>query len=325
MMDGEAIPVESFSIVLMTQRIDLAMEQLSSLLSRFALSARVFHSGALCGVTALDARAGTGHLHVVRRGPLQVVAADGTRLAVEAPSLLFSPRPLAHRLLSDERAGADVVCATIEFGAGLGNPLMRALPALLRIPLAEMPDLAATLTLLLDEAFARRDGRQAVVDRLCEVLLIHVLRHTIAHRLLDSGLFAALADPRLARAINAMHEAPEHPWTLAELAGEAGMSRARFAVHFRETVGQTPGDYLADWRIGLAQALLRRGKPVKIVADEVGYGSATALARAFTSRLGMSPTAWARDLPAAAQRPRDRLVARRSTGTTRSPSGNDRR
>lgn len=272
------------------------MDQLSPLLTRFDLRARVFYSGALCGVTSFAAGESVGHLHVVRRGPLQVLTADGTAVQVDEPSLLFYPRPTLHRLLTNERTGADVVCASVEFGGGLGNPLTRALPAQLLLRLADMPALQATLALLLDEAFGQRCGRQAVVDRLCELVLIQILRHTIDQRLMSSGLFAGLADARLARAIHAMHEDPARGWSLEDLAGEAGMSRARFAVHFRKTLGQTPGDYLAEWRIGLAQSLLRRGKPVKIVADAVGYGSATALARAFATRLGMSPTTWARQI-----------------------------
>lgn len=157
-----------------------------------------------------------------------------------------------------------------------------------------MPALASTLALLLDEAFAQRSGRQAVVDRLCEVVLVHLLRHTIENCLMQTGLFAGLADPRLAKAIQAMHDEPAHRWSLEDLAERAGMSQARFAVNFRETVGQTPLDYLTDWRIGLAQSLLRKGRPVKIVTDEVGYGSAAAPARAFTARLGLAPAAWTR-------------------------------
>ena len=111
-------------------------------------------------------------------------------------------------------------------------------------------------------------------------------------RLIAGGVLLGLADPRLAQAINAMHQRPEHPWSLESLAQTAGMSRARFAVHFRQIVGATPFDYLADWRIGLAQTLLRQGKPLKTVAPAVGYASSTALTRVFSKRLGLSPTAW---------------------------------
>src|SRR6202041_2694831 len=96
-------------------------------------------------------------------------------------------------------------------------------------------------------------------------------------RLLNGGVLMALADPRLSRAVAAIHERPEHPWTLEELASAAGMSRARFAVHFRDVAGVTPFDYLADWRIGIAQTMLKRGVPLKIVAPSVGYAGSTAL------------------------------------------------
>ena len=73
------------------------------------------------------------------------------------------------------------------------------------------------------------------------------------------------------------------------MAEVAGMSRARFAAHFHAVVGQTPGDYLAGYRLALAEAALRRGRPVKQVAAEVGYGSASALARVFRTRMGVAP------------------------------------
>lgn len=79
------------------------------------------------------------------------------------------------------------------------------------------------------------------------------------------------------------------PTTMAAL---AGMSRARFAVRFKEVTGVTPADYLASWRVMTAQGLLKKGRLLKHVADDVGYGSASALTRAFVRKLGCSPTAW---------------------------------
>jgi AraC-like DNA-binding protein len=78
------------------------------------------------------------------------------------------------------------------------------------------------------------------------------------------------------------------------MAAAAGMSRARFAVHFRAVTGDTPADYLASWRITLAQGMLRAGRPLKHVAVEVGYGSASALTRAFIRKIGQAPTHWLR-------------------------------
>jgi len=91
-----------------------------------------------------------------------------------------------------------------------------------------------------------------------------------------------------------MHKHPETSWSLEQLAQHAGMSRARFAAHFRKVVGITPFDYLTNWRLGIAQTMLRKGNSLKLIATAVGYTNATALTRVFTQRLGASPTDWLR-------------------------------
>lgn len=101
-----------------------------------------------------------------------------------------------------------------------------------------------------------------------------------------------LSDSRLGAAIEVMHKHPETSWTLEELAQAAGMSRARFAVHFRQMVGMTPFDYLTNWRLGIAQTMLRKGNSLKLIAPAVGYANATALSRVFTQRLGVAPSEW---------------------------------
>src|SRR5947208_1703899 len=88
------------------------------------------------------------------------------------------------------------------------------------------------------------------------------------------------------------HKHPETSWSLEQLAQHAGMSRARFAAHFRKIVGITPFDYLTNWRLGIAQTMLRKGNSLKLIATAVGYTNATALTRVFTQRLGTSPTEW---------------------------------
>jgi transcriptional regulator GlxA family with amidase domain len=110
--------------------------------------------------------------------------------------------------------------------------------------------------------------------------------------LVDSGVLLGLSDPRLSKAIEAMHKHPETPWALEQLAQHAGMSRTRFAAHFREVVGMTPFDYLTNWRLGVAQTMLRKGSSLKLMAAAVGYANATALTRVFTQRVEMSPTEW---------------------------------
>lgn len=205
------------------------------------------------------------------------------------PTVLFYPRPEEHTFQTE---GADIVCAFVEFGAGMLNPLATALPSLLIIPLASVPELGPAVTLLFAEAFAQQHGRQAAVDRLAEYLLILLLRSAMKSGLTTGGIIAALADTHLAKALTAMHERPEHNWTLEDLGRVAGMSRARFAAQFHATMEQTPFEYLALWRIGVAQSLLKKGESLKMIAPSVGYASAGALIRSFSHYVGMPPMTW---------------------------------
>jgi AraC-like DNA-binding protein len=272
------------------------MDRLSPLFSRFTLSAELFFSGVLCGAADFDNSKGIGILHVLRKGRVRVVgnARGAQNFELAQPSLLFYRNTCPHRFEVDDPGGADLVCSHINFGAGMGVRVLRGLPDFLLVPLADMSGVAPVLTLLFDEAFAARSGRAAAVDRLVELFAILLLRHTVEAKLVNAGVLAGLADERVAKALAAMHSKPEHDWTLETLADTATMSRARFAVRFRETVGLTPMDYLTDWRISVAQTLLKRGKHSKMVAHMVGYSNDAAFARIFTKRVGVSPSVWLR-------------------------------
>lgn len=279
------------------------MDRLHTLLQRFSVSAGMFHSGPLCGLTDFPESDGAGQLHLVRRGPVEAWHGSAGHDRVEVPSLLLYPRPCAHRFVTDAERGADMACANVRLGATPDNPVTRALPAVVVMPLAELPGAAGLLELLFEEAFSGQCGHRHVVDRLFEVVLVMVLRRLMEQGRLDDGPLAGLADPQLARALTAMHDAPGTPWTLPMLAARAGMSRSRFAEAFARTVGQTPAAYLAGYRIALAQDLLRRDQSLSRVAEAVGYGSATALSRAFSQHCGVSPRDWRRALPERALNP----------------------
>lgn len=266
-------------------------DRLAALLNHFSISARVFNAGALCGINTLDS-AGHGHLHLVRAGAVEVHHGQGDTLVIDRPSLLLYPRPLAHRFVTDPDRGADFVCAELHFEGGAANPIAAMLPPVVCLPLDQLIGTEAVLALLFDEAFAHHCGRQVMVDRLFEVLLIQVLRHLMEHGQTRSGMLAGLAHPRLRHALIAMHEQPSHDWSLDSLASQAGMSRSVFASSFRDAIGATPGSYLQQWRIGLAQKSLRLGRPLKLIADDTGYGSEAALSRAFKTVTGQSPRQW---------------------------------
>lgn len=268
------------------------MDHFSALFSHFTPTARAFFSGNLCTVVAFDNPEGLGYLHILKAGQLRVSGAGNAVIDVREPSLLLLPRHAPHSFDPDPVAGADLVCATVQIGGGQGNPIALALPELIIISFAQIATIAPTLDLLLGEAFAEHDGRQVALDRLFEYLIVQVIRHIIDTGLITGGVLAALADSRLARAVTAMHDKPERQWTLDDLADVAGMSRTAFARHFRTVAGTTPMDYLARWRMTIAQNLLRKGKPIKTVSSAIGYESPAALTRAFTKLIGLSPRHW---------------------------------
>ncbi len=268
------------------------MDWLSPFFAHFSLSARVFFSGQLCGVSSDHVTTTAGHLHVVRSGALKILQRDRPPIMVTEPTVLFYPRPGSHTFQANEADCTDIVCAFVEFGAGMLNPLVRGLPPQIIVPLASVPELAPTAHMLFAEAFSSRHGRQTAVDRLLEYFLVLLLRTSIERRLVDSGLLMGLADPRLSGVIAAIHARTEDSWSLDAMAAIAGMSRSRFAAHFLKVVGVTPFHYLATWRVGAAQGLLKRGEPLKMVAPAVGYASSAALAKAFSQQIGLSPTEW---------------------------------
>ena len=275
------------------------LDRLSGLLTRFRVQAQLHHSGALCGLSHFDASEGHGYLHVLRRGSLEV-SHPGARevpasLHLSEPTLLLYPRPLTHRFHNPPVDGSDFTCARLAFEGGDRNPLARALPALIALPLERVPGLAASLALLFDETDRVRCGQRLLADRLFEVVVLQLLRWLLDHPHeagIRPGLLQGLSDPRLARTLVALHDAPGEAWSLERMAACAGMSRTAFANSFRDVIGQTPADYLSDWRIALAQGRLKACHPIKTLAEELGYANPSAFSRAFSARTGRSPRYW---------------------------------
>jgi AraC-like DNA-binding protein len=272
--------------------MDKSLDLLSPLFARFTLTARVFYSGNLCNNVNFACQPGLGYLHVLQKGTLIVTHPAARPREISEPSLLFYAQPSLHGFKIKDPAGVKLVCASIDFGAAMGNPLLRGLPALLVVPLAKIGGIESTLALLFAEAFGSHAGRTAAIDRLSEYFLVLLMRHAIDAQLVNGGALAALADPRLAKTVHAMHAKPDSDWTLVQFASVAGMSRASFAALFRKTTGMTPMDYLTDYRVSIARTLLKRGKSLKLIAPQVGYTNPAALSRVFMQRIGASPAKW---------------------------------
>lgn len=272
------------------------MDRLSNVLNRFSLNANVFFSGNLCGVQGFeDSSADFGHLHLLRSGELTVKGEQGFEMVLSKPSVLFFPRPHRHRLFAHQSTGVDLVCAKVNYQDTLNNPLTNALPNFLHYDLDKSPRLVKVAQWLFDEAFSEFSGKQPIVDRLCDIFLINVMRQVLEEGELQQGMLAGLSHPTIANALIEMHNTPENPWALNTLAQVCGMSRSKFADEFKTVVGQTPGDYLTDWRISVAQKLLFKEQSMDFIANSVGYENGSTFARVFRKKLGVSPSQWLAD------------------------------
>ena len=268
------------------------MDRLSSLLRHFEIKTQVFGYGTLCGESAFEIYEGLGHIHIIKKAPLEIIFKDKPPMLIEEPSLIFFAKPTHHLFRSIKEDGAEMVCATVSLGRGLQSPLIMGLPECLVIPLSRLADLEKLFDLLYYEAFANLCGKKQAIDHLMDYLVIRMYRYAIEQDLIASSAIAGLADSKISKAVHAIHERPGHKWCLNTLSAEAGMSRARFAHHFKGKVGVPPMEYLTEWRLNLAIKRLMEGKPIKTLHNELGYASASSFARTFQQRLGMSPKEW---------------------------------
>lgn len=218
------------------------------------------------------------------------------------PAVACPPvEPTAVAVRHGEQAGEpDFVAQGGSFAFERANAslLLALLPDLIHIPAAEgrTSRIGRLLDLLSEECVASHPGKDLIVRRMLEVLLVEALRRQGPGReAAPTGLLNGMRDPGLARALAALHADVRAGWTVAALAGIAGMSRSAFAARFGEALGCAPIEYLTRWRMALAKDALRRGaKSLDRVAEEIGYESASAFSTAFRKRLGMAPGRYAR-------------------------------
>jgi AraC-like DNA-binding protein len=171
--------------------------------------------------------------------------------------------------------------------------LVTLLPALVHVRNVER--LSTLVRLVGEETTHRRSGRDLVLTRLVEVLLIEALRSTPGEGT-PPGLLRGLVDARLAAAMRHMHGDPARSWTVDQLAKKAALSRSAFFERFTRAVGLPPMEYLLAWRMAVAKNLLR-GRDVRLaeVAERVGYGSASTFSTAFSRHVGQSPSRYVRE------------------------------
>jgi len=190
------------------------------------------------------------------------------------------------------RPDARMLGGYFNFGSPDASLLVSLLPALVHVRGAER--LSVLVKFVGEESSEQRSGRDLVLTRLVEVLLVEALRAAPGDGA-PPGLLQGLADARLAIAIRHMHGNPARPWTVAQLAKKAALSRSSFFERFTRAVGVPPMEYLLAWRMAVAKDLLRGNElGVAEVAERVGYGSASTFSTAFSRYVGRSPSRYAR-------------------------------
>jgi len=247
-----------------------------------------------------------GDAHIMSSTP-------GLRGKIHDGGFQFTPRPaqLPYSLRVCELEGTTarldgggsdqttVVCGFLGFDARPFNPLLASMPRVLRVPgLAtdESSWIAGFLRSVVEEARRKRPGGEAVLERMSEMMFVEVLRrYADSLPAEETGWLAGMRDPAVGRALALMHEQPAEGWTLERLGEEAGLSRSALHDRFVYFIDQAPMQYLAQWRMQLASAMLRDTDAKVIeVALRVGYESEAAFARAFKRAVGTSPGVWRR-------------------------------
>lgn len=178
------------------------------------------------------------------------------------------------------------------FDAPDAGLLVSLLPTLLHI--RGVAQLSLLVRLLGEESAGQKPGRELVLARLVELLLVEALRSTEGHDA-PPGLLRGLSDARLAPALQQMHSQLSRAWTVAQLAKTAALSRSTFFERFSATLGMAPMHYLLTWRMAVAKDLLRQQDlALGQVAERVGYGSASTFSTAFSRHVGQAPGRYAR-------------------------------
>lgn len=187
-----------------------------------------------------------------------------------------------------------LICGAMTFNHPLTLRLLGVLPSILHIPQDKgaCSHIIATLSeLISDEIQSASPGASGVIAKLADILVITAIRSFLETQPEQANTwFGALNDPRTTKAIELVHGSPSTHWTLEQLAHEVGMSRTSFAVQFKQLVGNSPMEYLTEWRMSLAYtALLNTHDTILAIALDYGYQSESSFSRAFKKVIGCNP------------------------------------
>ncbi|HEV2572580.1 MAG TPA: AraC family transcriptional regulator [Beijerinckiaceae bacterium] len=273
-----------------------------------------------------DTHVGRAQFHFVAEGTLFLRGYGADPIALRSGDALLMPRGGPHDLVSTpdepsrpvesfttkplcenisvtsacvdetgQHRDALIFSACMDFDLGGMRPLIDQMPDVMQVDdlLNRQPEIRPMLHAMERETCQPRAGSVGITARLADVVAASIVRDWIECNCRDgTGWFVALHDPRLGRAIAALHRNPSRDWTVADLATEAGTSRSVFADRFQAIVGQPPLRYATDLRMRLAAQWLERDRmSIDKVAERLGYASQAAFSRAFKRSTGQSPGA----------------------------------
>lgn len=293
---------------------------LSQVLTQVRLRGGAVYKAELCAPWALCVPVGAAHFYYVEQGAAWLQLDERAPLPLASGDLLLLPHRQQHTLsggtpvaandiepLGPAHVGADphpprarqdgpacrLIGGQFHFDGDAASAVAAALPPLLHLPArgaAAPPWLEAITRFLLQEADGGGPGSALMVSRLVDLLVIRALRGWAEGQARHPGWVAGLSEPRLGRALRAIHAEPHRGWTVRALAGLAGMSRSAFAERFTRAVGKAPLQYAQHWKLTLAHDMLAQGTPVGQTAWRSGYASEAAFSRAFARHFGYAPS-----------------------------------
>lgn len=187
-----------------------------------------------------------------------------------------------------------MLCGALTFEHPLALRLLNVLPPVILIPgdsRETQPVVSNLGDLLLNETQSMAVGSEAVITRLADILVVTAMRSYLEDMdAAQTSWINALEDDRIGASMRLIHDEPDKHWSLEELASQVGMSRTSFATQFKRLVGNTPMDYLTEWRMSLAFSKLQHGQDsILSIALDIGYQSEAAFSRAFKKVVGQTP------------------------------------
>ncbi|WP_160107759.1 AraC family transcriptional regulator [Pseudomonas izuensis] len=268
------------------------MDILSEFFERTHLQGRLFFAGPVDGTLMLDKPPGMAFIHVISRGDIDMVQPGLPNISIREPSVLFCPSSCRYQLRSSSAQGAELICASFQFGRNSLQPFPLGLKETLVFAFKELDNLTPLLGTLINEFQDQAPGRSKALNLLLEYLFVQLVRRSVMEGKISGGLLYALQDGRLATVFNRIHEEPEALWTVEKLAQLANMSRSKFSACFTRIMQISPMGYVTAWRMKLAQDLLRDGVQIKVIAASVGYSSQASFSRTFLNVVGSPPAEW---------------------------------